>query len=170
MKHRARWNEFCATMQQVLRNNPDGWEAAIKYGWENAIEKFFNEDAAKISPAGKTITVCCDDACRRMEIPQHSIRVYSWPQTWANTSCGFGGISGQAITTAQTIIVIAPDERVCVYHGGGSFAYMVQKPSNFFWRNVGEFKLPGKIESKQHLEAEKVNGSVSEVSDDSKNT
>jgi hypothetical protein len=34
------------------------------------------------------------------------IEVHSWPQTWSNTSLGMGGMAGQALTTAQTTVVL----------------------------------------------------------------
>lgn len=51
------------------------------------------------------------------------IEVYSFPQEWSSTALGFGGIGGQAFTTATTVVVACRDE-ACVYFGG-SFAYKI---------------------------------------------
>lgn len=46
---------------------------------------------------------------------------YAFPQTWGSTALGFGGIGGQAMTTAQTYVVITYGT-VYVYFGS-RFAY-----------------------------------------------
>jgi len=40
--------------------------------------------------------------------------VYCWKQTWANTACGFGGVAGQAITSAYTVVL---------RHGNAGYVY-----------------------------------------------
>lgn len=52
------------------------------------------------------------------------LQVSSWHQIWPNTSCGRGGISGQAITYAQTVIIqhIGYEYGLYVYHQG-KFCY-----------------------------------------------
>jgi hypothetical protein len=47
----------------------------------------------------------------------HDVEVYSFPQTWSSTALGFGGIGGQAFTTAQTVVV-SDLQHACVYFGG----------------------------------------------------
>lgn len=69
-------------------------------------------------------------------------QVLSWPQSWSSTSCGFGGIAGQAFTDAQTVIVSGDDEAVLVFHNG-RFAYEVKSPTGQFWIDCGRRKLPG---------------------------
>jgi hypothetical protein len=50
-----------------------------------------------------------------------------FPQTWGDTSLGFGGMAGQAITTAYTVIIGHENtEYLCVYFGG-RFAYGLDK-------------------------------------------
>lgn len=49
-----------------------------------------------------------------------------FPQTWGSTALGFGGIGGQAITNAYTIIVECEHTGYrAVYFGGGKLAYLV---------------------------------------------
>jgi len=43
--------------------------------------------------------------------------IFCWPQTWPNTACGFGGMAGQAITIAYTV-VLRRGNKVYVYHNG----------------------------------------------------
>lgn len=60
---------------------------------------------------------------------EHDLSVHMWPQTWANTSCGFGGISGQAFTTSY-LVVIEYYDRYRVYNG--RFAFQLERPNKKF--------------------------------------
>lgn len=76
---------------------------------------------------------------------------YAWPQTWPDTSCGFGGMAGQMFCTAQTVVVEFQDEKeVYVYHGG-RYAYHVPV-SDRFWVLAHSCRLPGKIDGKSIME------------------
>lgn len=55
----------------------------------------------------------------------NEIEVYSFPQSWGSTALGFGGIGGQASTTATTVVVTCGGQ-ACVYFGG-QFAYKVEE-------------------------------------------
>ena len=48
--------------------------------------------------------------------------VYLFPQTWGSTALGFGGIGCQAITTADTTVIIERDYLAWVFFAG-EFAY-----------------------------------------------
>lgn len=61
----------------------------------------------------------------------YDVEIYSFPQTWSSTALGFGGIGGQAITSAQTTVVICGNE-ACVYFGG-RFAYKVENTKDEFY-------------------------------------
>lgn len=67
--------------------------------------------------------------------------VYTWPQRWSSTACGFGGMAGQAGTTAQTVVV-----DVCgifyVYHAG-RLAYVVRRNHGAFYEAMRSQRLPG---------------------------
>lgn len=56
---------------------------------------------------------------------EREIEIYSFPQTWGSTALGFGGVGGQAFTTAITVVVIHGRE-ACVYFGG-AFAYKIKR-------------------------------------------
>lgn len=70
---------------------------------------------------------------------QHEIEVVSFPQTWSSTALGFGGIGGQAFTTALTVAVLHGRE-ACVYFGG-SFAYKIDKFSSKFYDDMRAFEM-----------------------------
>jgi hypothetical protein len=91
---------------------------------------------------------CIDDAMKRVDRHadevwgERELAIYSWPQQWGTTTCGFGGIGGQAFTTAQTFVIQSPSGDVLVYHAG-RFARHVHKPTEAFWEQFGKGRLPG---------------------------
>lgn len=70
---------------------------------------------------------------------QSEIEIYSFPQTWSSTALGFGGVGGQAFTTALTVVVICERE-ACVYFGG-SFAYKVKKLNTTLFDDIRAFDM-----------------------------
>lgn len=60
--------------------------------------------------------------------------VISFSQAWSSTALGFGGIGGQAITSAQTTIFT--DYNTAYVYIGGGYAYTIEKPSDAFWKDV----------------------------------
>lgn len=77
---------------------------------------------------------------RIKKVRKHStydISVYAmFPQTWGSTALGFGGIGGQAMTPAYTVIVESNHTgEYCVYFGG-RFAYRVKSLNQQFRDDV----------------------------------
>lgn len=70
----------------------------------------------KNSPRIKTI--------RRPEL--YDIEIVMFPQTWGSTALGYGGVGGNAMTTAYTVI-IHNNFTFCVYFGYGRLAYKVNR-------------------------------------------
>lgn len=70
------------------------------------------------------------------------VDVYAmFPQTWGSTALGFGGIGGQAITPAYTIIVHSHyTGKFCIYFGG-RFAYRVNRPTQQFFEDVANRRM-----------------------------
>lgn len=57
----------------------------------------------------------------------HDCEVVMFPQTWSSTALGFGGIGGQAFTSAYTVVVSCRLEgAAAAVYFGGSFAYLVE--------------------------------------------
>lgn len=67
---------------------------------------------------------CYIDRVRRPT--PHDCTVAMFPQTWGSTSLGFGGIGGQAITEAYTVVVDSDRAGACAVYFGGRFAYLVE--------------------------------------------
>lgn len=65
-----------------------------------------------------------------------NLNVDIFPQTWGSTALGFGGIGGQAITTAYTTIVYDVSKKVYVIFFDNKFAYMVESPNDKFIKDM----------------------------------
>lgn len=55
----------------------------------------------------------------------HDCEVVMFPQTWGSTALGFGGVGGQAITSAYTVVVECARVGAKAVYFGGRFAYLV---------------------------------------------
>ena len=70
------------------------------------------------------------------------IEIYSFPQIWGSTALGYGGIGGQAITTAQTIVLYETHQNIVrVYFGGGRLAYEVKNPSQVLFEDLSKWQM-----------------------------
>lgn len=75
----------------------------------------------------------------RRPVKGEIVVVAMFPQTWASTALGFGGIGGAAITDAYTI-VLKSDFEYLVYFGG-RFAYKVSEPNETFGQDLNKQKM-----------------------------
>ena len=58
--------------------------------------------------------------------------MYTFEQVWGSTSLGFGGIGGQAMTTARTYVFVPINgSRTCFVYFAGKFAYKVNYSEKF---------------------------------------
>lgn len=73
---------------------------------------------------------------------EHDVYVFSmFPQTWGSTALGFGGLGGQAITSAYVVVLKSTVDRgFCVYFGG-RFAYYVEHPNSTFFDDITKSKM-----------------------------
>jgi hypothetical protein len=89
--------------------------------------------AGSLLPAGRHLTL-------------EDVRVFSWPQFWSDYTCGFGSLAGQAITIAQTVVVLCGlSGALAVYHNE-QFAYLVRRQSDAFRQAFTRQRLPGQVE------------------------
>ena len=71
-----------------------------------------------------------EDPLYRFNINDFSIYVFE--QTWGSTALGFGGMGGQAMTTANTIVLIPiNNHQDCFVYFAGRFAYSVPYSETF---------------------------------------
>lgn len=72
---------------------------------------------------------CLDTGMRELYNRENGItnfddlEVRVWKQTWGDTTLGFGGIGGQAITDAYTVVVMDKYWSECVVFHGMRYAY-----------------------------------------------
>ena len=67
----------------------------------------------------------------------YDVNVYAmFPQTWGSTALGFGGVGGQAFTSAYVIILFSNQGSGCCVYFGGRFAYHVKKPNDKFFNDI----------------------------------
>lgn len=62
-----------------------------------------------------------------------------FPQLWPSTALGFGGIGGQAMTTAHTAVIRHGD--VCAIYFGERFAYVASMRSESFREDLSGCSL-----------------------------
>lgn len=64
-----------------------------------------------------------------------------FPQTWGSTALGFGGIGGQAVTSAYVIVIESQlGYGYCVYFGG-RFAYRIEQPNEQFFLDIQQKRM-----------------------------
>ncbi len=85
---------------------------------------------------------------------EHEVDVYMFPQAWSDTTLGFGGIGGQAITKAYTIVVMC-DNSAAVYFGG-RLAYTIPTVNRRFMQDLRDQNMAPKYQSGQYRIADPV--------------
>ena len=64
-----------------------------------------------------------------------------FPQTWASTALGFGGVGGQAMTTAYTTVFIDWLKGVAIIFFDSRLAYLVEDWNNKFLEDLKKREL-----------------------------
>jgi len=63
-----------------------------------------------------------------------------FPQTWGSTALGFGGIGGQAMTPAYTVVIESPYAGYLVYFGG-RIAYNITRANEQFFKDIADYTM-----------------------------
>jgi len=77
-----------------------------------------------------------------------NFKLYSWQQTWSDTSLGFGGIAGQAVSAAQTVVLEDEERGIAHVYHGGRYAYSCEYDESFRNALLSQ-KFPGQREGKR---------------------
>ena len=78
-----------------------------------------------------------------------------FPQTWASTALGFGGLGGAAMTTAYTIILKSDyGLGYCVYFQG-RFAYRIDQPNDRFFQDINNKQMACVKDAENYYQKEK---------------
>lgn len=72
-------------------------------------------------------------------------------QTWGDTSLGFGGIGGQAITSAYTTVVRDTYSGWCGVFFGEKLAYKIKNPNQTFNEDVCKFEMKPFYKSESYI-------------------
>jgi len=72
----------------------------------------------------------------------NELDVHCFAQCWSSTSCGFGGVGGQAFTTADTVVVTNEQRSAAVYIAG-RFAYAINRPGKIFYEDLASHSMKG---------------------------
>ena len=72
-------------------------------------------------------------------------------QTWGSTCLGFGGIGGQALTSALTSVIFKTDGKIDVFFGGRK-AYTIPKINKKLNKDLNKRYLKSVQESNDYME------------------
>lgn len=64
-----------------------------------------------------------------------------FPQTWGSTALGFGGIGGQAITSAYVCVIESNLLGHAAVYFGGRLAYVIKWPNEVFFEHIANHKM-----------------------------
>jgi hypothetical protein len=72
----------------------------------------------------------------------YDLTVYSmFPQTWGSTALGFGGIGGQAITSAYVCVIESNLVGGYAVYFGGRLAYVIDRPNEMFIEHIARQRM-----------------------------
>jgi hypothetical protein len=101
--------------------------------WRSTLSKEEMKNA--IAPAD-----CYIEKTRKHSL--YDLTVHSmFVQTWSSTALGFGGIGGQAITSAYVCIIQSDFIGQYAVYFGGRFAYLIERPNNTFFEHINNQKM-----------------------------
>jgi hypothetical protein len=90
-------------------------------------------------------TAIAPDDCFVEKFRKHTfydLTVYSmFPQTWSSTALGFGGIGGQAITSAYVCVIESDLLAQFAVYFGGRLAYVIKRPNQVFFEHIANHKM-----------------------------
>jgi hypothetical protein len=121
------------------------WE---KYGvWQDTVFNKLSQDEKKRLYAEERQTgVAMGPAdCSVEKSRKHTfydLTVYNmFPQTWSSTALGFGGIGGQAITSAYVCIIESNLVGGYAVYFGGRLAYVIDRPNEKFIEDIERHRM-----------------------------
>ena len=72
----------------------------------------------------------------------YDLTVYAmFSQTWGSTALGFGGVGGQAFTSAYVCVIESDLVGQYAVYFGGRFAYLIDKPNHIFFQHINDQKM-----------------------------
>ena len=90
-------------------------------------------------------TAVAPNDCMIEKTRRHSfydLTVYSmFVQTWSSTALGFGGIGGQAITSAYVCVIESNLVGQYAVYFGGRLAYVIERPNPQFFTDIASQRM-----------------------------
>ena len=90
-------------------------------------------------------TAVAPDDCWVEKTRKHSLydlTVYAmFPQTWPSTALGFGGIGGQAFTSAYVCVIESDLIGHRAVYFGGRLAYVIERPNEEFHKHIADQRM-----------------------------
>jgi hypothetical protein len=80
------------------------------------------------------------DAAARLGVAAETLTISRHDQLFSSTACGFPGLGGAAMTTAEVVVAEAPVGGACVYVAG-RLCYRVAEPNEAFSADLAAKKL-----------------------------
>jgi hypothetical protein len=72
----------------------------------------------------------------------YDLTVYAmFPQSWGSTALGFGGIGGQAITSAYVCVIESNLVGGYAVYFGGRLAYVINRPNEKFMTDIAGHRM-----------------------------
>jgi hypothetical protein len=115
--------------------------------WRREVfDKLSNEEKKKLYDEERRTNVhMCPADCLVEKSRKHTfydLTVYNmFPQTWGSTALGFGGIGGQAITSAYVCIIESNLLGQFAVYFGGRLAYVIERPNEMFIEHVARHRM-----------------------------
>lgn len=79
------------------------------------------------------------------------LEMYTFPQVWSNTSLGWGGIAGQVICDAQTVVFLDRTYSIVCVYIGGKYAYMIEMRGKKVIECISNRRFPGVIDVRKEF-------------------
>lgn len=92
--------------------------------------------------------------CGRRRPTIDELDVYQFRQEWATTALGFGGIGGQAFTSAYTNVVIYNGFGAVFFNGVHAYSVMVTEP---FMNDLSKMDMADVSRSSRYMHFTKLN-------------
>ena len=115
--------------------------------WQDTVfNKLSQEEKKKLYDEERQTGVAMGPAdCYVEKTRKHSfydLTVYSmFPQTWSSTALGFGGIGGQAFTSAYVCVIESNLVGGYAVYFGGRLAYVIERPNEKFMADIAAQRM-----------------------------
>lgn len=87
---------------------------------------------------GEMVDHVLQEVMLKENLLENELEWYGFQQAWGNTTIGFGGIGGQAITASTMLVVIG---KIAYVYSNGGLLYTVNHPKSKFFEDLRRFHM-----------------------------